>query len=63
MEAVIFGYAPVGMVGELVTVEVDLRRGIPGVDIVGLPDDAVRESRERVRPFATAASSSPATGC
>ena len=49
MEAVIFGYAPVGMVGELVTVEVDLRRGIPGVDIVGLPDDAVRESRERVR--------------
>jgi magnesium chelatase family protein len=33
----------------LVAVEVDLRRGIPGVDIVGLPDDAVRESRERVR--------------
>ena len=33
----------------MVAVEVDLRRGIPGVDIVGLPDDAVRESRERVR--------------
>ena len=49
MDVMIFGHAPVGMHGELVTVEVDLRRGIPGVDIVGLPDDAVRESRERMR--------------
>lgn len=33
----------------LVSVEVDARRGLPGFDIVGLPDTAVRESRERIR--------------
>ncbi|MDE0027358.1 MAG: YifB family Mg chelatase-like AAA ATPase [Spirochaetaceae bacterium] len=49
MRALVFGHAPFGVDGDLVAVEVDLRRGIPGVDIVGLPDDAVRESRERVR--------------
>lgn len=49
MKSQIFGHAPFGVDGDLVAVEVDLRRGIPGVDIVGLPDDAVRESRERVR--------------
>ena len=32
-----------------VTVEVDVRRGLPTFTIVGLPDRAVRESRERVR--------------
>jgi magnesium chelatase family protein len=32
-----------------VTVEVDVRRGLPAFSIVGLPDAAVRESRERVR--------------
>ena len=31
-----------------VTVEVDFRRGLPRFDIVGLPDAAVKESRERV---------------
>lgn len=45
----ILSYAGGGYEGELVKVEVDLRRGIPGMDIVGLPDNAVRESRERVR--------------
>lgn len=38
-----------GYHGHIVTVEVDLRCGIPGMDIVGLPDSAVREARERVR--------------
>src|SRR5919107_4362712 len=32
-----------------ITVEVDLRRGLPAFSIVGLPDAAVREARERVR--------------
>ena len=32
-----------------VTVEVDLRRGLPAFTVVGLPDPAVREARERVR--------------
>lgn len=39
-----FGYE-----GSLVTVEVDLRRGIPAVDIVGLADNSVKENRERMR--------------
>lgn len=32
-----------------VSVEVDLSSGLPAFDIVGLPDSAVKESRERVR--------------
>lgn len=44
-----YAYEPVGYDGELVTVEVDLRRGIPNMDIVGLPDGAVKEARERIR--------------
>ncbi len=37
------------MEGELVSVEVDIRNGLPVIDVVGLPDGAVRESRDRVR--------------
>ncbi len=33
----------------LITVETDLSRGLPSFDIVGLPDTAVKESRDRVR--------------
>lgn len=45
----ILSYVNEGFDGSVVTVEVDLRRGIPGMDIVGLPDSAVREARQRVR--------------
>lgn len=45
----IFSFSPFGYEGSLVAVEVDLRRGIPAVDIVGLADGAVKESRERMR--------------
>lgn len=45
----IFSFSPFGYEGALVTVEVDLRRGIPAVDIVGLADGAVKESRERMQ--------------
>ncbi len=38
-----------GMQGYLVDVEADLSSGLPAFDIVGLPDAAVRESRDRVR--------------
>lgn len=38
-----------GIEGLIIQVEVDLSRGLPAFDIVGLPDTAVRESRERVR--------------
>ena len=45
----IYSFSPFGYEGALVTVEVDLRRGIPAIDIVGLADNAVKESRERMR--------------
>ncbi|MBU0926264.1 MAG: YifB family Mg chelatase-like AAA ATPase [Spirochaetes bacterium] len=46
---IVYAFEPLGFEGELVTVEVDLRRGIPSVDLVGLPDGAVKEARERIR--------------
>ncbi|GHV36708.1 ATP-dependent protease [Spirochaetia bacterium] len=45
----IHSYAPLGAEGILIRVEADIRRGIPGVDITGLAEGAVREARERVR--------------
>ncbi len=42
----IYSFSPFGYEGSLVTVEVDLRRGIPAVDIVALADSGVKESRE-----------------
>jgi magnesium chelatase family protein len=38
-----------GLAARAVRVEVDVHRGLPGFAIVGLPDAAVREARERVR--------------
>lgn len=38
-----------GLDAEPVALEVDLSRGLPGWSMVGLPDAAVRESRDRVR--------------
>ena len=49
MFAQTFGSTTLGLNGIQITVEVDIANGIPGLDIVGLPDTAVRESRERVR--------------
>ena len=41
--------AVVGLEGRLVDVEVDISSGLPAMTIVGLPDTAVQEARERVR--------------
>ncbi|HHT63872.1 MAG: YifB family Mg chelatase-like AAA ATPase [Bacillota bacterium] len=38
-----------GMFGHPIQVEVDVSEGLPGFDIVGLPDTSVKESKERVR--------------
>jgi magnesium chelatase family protein len=38
-----------GLEARPVTVEVDLAPGLPGLQLVGLPDTAIQESRERVR--------------
>ena len=39
----------IGLKGLKIDVEVDLNIGLPSYDIVGLPDAAVKESKERVR--------------
>ncbi|MDP9319890.1 MAG: YifB family Mg chelatase-like AAA ATPase [Chloroflexota bacterium] len=44
-----FGCALWGLETALVTVEVDVANGLPHFAIVGLPDTAVQEARERVR--------------
>ncbi|MGB2800282.1 MAG: YifB family Mg chelatase-like AAA ATPase [Dehalococcoidia bacterium] len=41
--------AVVGLEGAIVEVEVDIASGLPTFTIVGLPDTAVQEARERVR--------------
>ena len=38
-----------GLNGEVVTVEVDIADGLPGFTLLGLPDAALSESKERVR--------------
>src|SRR5574337_1514560 len=49
MLAKVSSCAVVGLDGALVDVEVDISNGMPGFTIVGLPDTAIQESRERVR--------------
>jgi magnesium chelatase family protein len=49
MFAIARTFALVGVAAEPVHVEVDVGGGLPAFTIVGLPDTAVRESRERVR--------------
>ena len=41
-----------GIQGNAVTAECYISNGLPGFDIVGLPDAAVKEARERVRAAA-----------
>jgi len=45
----VMAYMPYGAGGIIIRVEADIRRGIPGVDITGLAEGAVREARDRVR--------------
>ncbi|MCL2175552.1 MAG: YifB family Mg chelatase-like AAA ATPase [Treponema sp.] len=45
----VMAYMPYGAGGIIIRVETDIRRGIPGIDITGLAEGAVREARERVR--------------
>ena len=49
MLARVFSCAVIGLEGVIVEVEVDYSNGLPAVIIVGLPDAAVQESRERVQ--------------
>ena len=45
----IYSFSPFGYDGSIVSVEIDLRSGIPATDIVGISDGAVKETRERVQ--------------
>ncbi|MES2885953.1 MAG: YifB family Mg chelatase-like AAA ATPase [Pseudomonadota bacterium] len=47
--AIVLSRAQNGLAADLVTVEVHLAPGLPGLSIVGLPEAAVRESRDRVK--------------
>ncbi len=47
--AVVYSRAQLGIVAPLVTVEVHLGNGLPSLSIVGLPETAVKESKDRVR--------------
>jgi magnesium chelatase family protein len=48
-----FSVAVRGLDGEIVEIEADIASGLPGVHLVGLPDAALQESRDRVRAAIT----------
>ena len=49
MLSIVKSMALQGLDGYLVDVQVDISRGMPSLEVVGLPDTTVKESRERVR--------------
>ena len=49
MIAKVQSYALNGLNGIEISIEVDVNNGLPSFDMVGLPDTAVKESKERVR--------------
>jgi hypothetical protein len=46
--AILVAAQPLGADAELVTIEADLTRGLHSFSIVGLPDKAMQESRDRI---------------
>lgn len=48
-----FSVAVNGVDGQVVEIEADIGRGLPGVHLVGLPDTALHESRDRVKAAVT----------
>jgi magnesium chelatase family protein len=49
MLAKVTSFAVIGLEGVPIDVEVDISRGLTSFIVVGLPDTAIQESRERVR--------------
>ena len=49
MLAKLNSFALNGIEGYVVEVETDIHNGMPGFETVGLPDAAIKESKERVR--------------
>lgn len=48
-----FSVAVLGLNGQIVEIEAHITSGLPGVHLVGLPDAALQESRDRVRAAIT----------
>ena|GEM_PF-1972659 len=48
MFAKTYGATTLGIDGRIIDVEVDVSPGLPGFELVGLPDTSVKESKERV---------------
>ena len=44
-----YGATTLGIDGRIIDVEVDVSQGLPGFELVGLPDTSVKESKELVR--------------
>ncbi len=47
--SIVFTRAALGITAPLITVEVHISAGLPGLTIVGLPETTVKEARDRVR--------------
>lgn len=42
-------FANLGLLGQEITVEADSNKSLPTIEIIGLPDTTIRESKERIR--------------
>ena len=51
--AKIYSIALLGVAGHVVEVEADIADGVPAFNLLGLPDAALSESRDRVRSALT----------
>ncbi len=49
MLSIVTSFGLIGIKGYLVKVEVDISRGLPTYDIVGLADTAIKESKQRIK--------------
>ena len=47
--SVVYTRAAIGVKAPLISVEVHLSNGLPGLTLVGLPETTVKEARDRVR--------------
>jgi magnesium chelatase family protein len=47
--AITQGISLTGLEGEIVQIEVDVSKGLPGYQLLGLPDAALNEARDRIR--------------
>jgi magnesium chelatase family protein len=44
-----YSVALIGVTGHVVEIEADIANGLPAMILVGLPDTALREARDRIR--------------